>query len=643
MRTGNDLQILLVDDDPGTIQLLSRMVPDASTLRFATSGQAALTLAEEWRPDLVLLDAEMPGLSGLDVCKALKANEDLRDVPVIFVTQHDEPEFEAMALAAGAVDFISKPLVASQVMSRVQARLRQRAVDDARKSGLSILSVDDAPSRLLIVDDDISAIHFIHKTLSPLSSEIRFACSGTDALRMLAEQTPDLVLLDAGMPDPDGFEVCRQMQLDPILCKVPVIFITHHGDAETESRALNAGATDFITKPYTLAVLQARVRNVLRLKRQNDAALRALADHWQRLGEARVADVVAAASDGVICLDFEGRIVLINAAATAMFSIEAAQVIGRDLTPWLPDVTNLLGMPVSSRTGHTWQVPQGGTRLQATRGNGETFMVELTVSRLGEGEQQITTLMLRDATERDRREADARARLEAETANRTKTMMLAYMAHEIGNPLNGILGFAQVMKMDTKHPLPPEQAERLKNLLSAARHLQVLIRDVLDFSRFDSGRLEVKPRAVNAVAAITDAMQSVANQAIESQVRLEFISPDESLSVLADEERLHQCMLNLLTNGIKYNRTGGKVVVSLEAREGRVYIAVADTGLGMSQEQCAHLFEPFNRLGRGTSPIRGTGLGLALTRVLVSAMGGDIRVTSELKVGSCFALDLPAA
>ena len=129
--------ILLVDDDPGTIQLLARILSDWANLRFATNGEDALRVAREWRPDLILLDAEMPGMSGFAVCEALKADPVLADVSVIFVSSHTEPEFEIAGFELGAVDFIAKPIRAALVQARVKTQLRvKRMTDELRRIAL---------------------------------------------------------------------------------------------------------------------------------------------------------------------------------------------------------------------------------------------------------------------------------------------------------------------------------------------------------------------------------------------------------------------------------------------------------------------------------------------------------------------------
>jgi diguanylate cyclase (GGDEF)-like protein len=132
--------ILIVDDDPGTIRLLGRMLAGVGNLRFAVNGEDALRLAHEFLPDLVLLDAELPGLSGFEVCRALKADPALADVPVIFVTSHSEPAFEVSGFAQGAADFIAKPVCAALVVARVKSQLRVKHMADELRR---IATIDD--------------------------------------------------------------------------------------------------------------------------------------------------------------------------------------------------------------------------------------------------------------------------------------------------------------------------------------------------------------------------------------------------------------------------------------------------------------------------------------------------------------------
>ena len=629
-----EVRLLLVDDDPSAIQVMSRMLAQFRDQRFATSGEVALRLARESTPDLILMDIEMPGMTGLDVFEELKADPALARVPVIFATSHDSTALQVVALRKGAADFVTKPLVASQLTARVRAHLRAKLLVEDQKRDGSVANDADAPSRplaprILIVDDDTASIHILRHTLAAMG-DLHFAKSGEEALTLARRIVPDLILLDAHIPGIDGFDVCRSLKAEAKYRHVPIAFVTRFSDPRYETRALDLGAADFIAKPYTAAILQARVRNLLDLKRRADAELAAVREHWRRVGDARVADIVAAASDAIVTCDADGKVVLINASACRMFGVEHERAIESK-------VNVLLGQepPLES------QKQDRPLRTTLTRGDGERVPVAMTVSSIGEGPDRLTTVMLRDTSDQERLEAESRSRIEAETASRTKTLMMSYIAHEMGNPLNGLLGFADLMERDAGAPLQPAQAKRLQNIVTSGRHLQGLMRDVMDIGRFETGSMKVDLRVADANRCMAEAISAVSAQAAQAGVTLSGTPASPTLSVLTDKDRLHQCLVNLLTNAVKYNRRGGWARIDLAADAQHIDFVVRDNGLGLQPTQLERLFEPFNRLGREQEPMPGAGLGLVITRQLVTAMNGQLRVESEPGQGSSFTIALP--
>ena len=633
--SSRDVCLLLVDDDPSQIQVMGRMLADYPDQRFATTGEAALRIARETTPDLILLDVDMPGMTGLDVCEALKADPVLARVPIIFVTSHDAPALEVAALQNGAADFVTKPLVAAQLMARVRAQLNATThLNDLKNAQLPLDAIRPNGAqtpRILIVDDDIAAIHILHHTLATMG-DFHFAKTGEKALELARRLVPDLILLDAHMPGIDGFDVCKSLKADAAFRHVPIVFVTRFSDPRYEMRAFDLGAADFIAKPYTAAVLQARVRNLLDLKRRTDAELQAAREHWRRIGDARVADIVGAASDAIVTYNAQDEVVLINAAACRMFGVGHAQTVGSPVQVLLGDAAS---------RDERGQREAG--RATMTRADGSRFPAEVSASRVGGGTDRLTTVMLRDISDRERLEAETRSRIEAETASRTKTSMMSYIAHEMGNPLNALLGFAQLMEADSGHPLASEQAKRLEYIMTSGRHLQGLMRDVLDLGRFETGKLAIELHPVDAARCAQQASAAISALADQAGVTVSTWPIAPALRVAADASRLHQCLLNLLTNAIKYNRRGGWARLEVTADAQQVAIAVRDNGIGMDAAQRQHLFEPFNRLGRQRGAAPGAGLGLVITRQLVEAMHGELRVESAPETGSCFTIVLPTA
>lgn len=256
---------------------------------------------------------------------------------------------------------------------------------------------------------------------------------------------------------------------------------------------------------------------------------------------------------------------------------------------------------------------------------------------------RLTTVMLRDVSDRERLEAESRSRIEAETASRTKTQMMSYIAHEMGNPLNGVLGFAELMAADTHHPLGPEQAKRLEYVIASGARLKDLLHDVLDIGRFETGHLAIDLQPIEAARCVQDAAAAVSALAELAGVAVSVWPISTSLRIAGDANRLHQCLLNLLTNAVKYNQSGGWARIEVTSDSKEVTIAVRDNGIGMNALQLRHLFEPFNRLGRQHASVPGSGLGMMITRQLVEAMKGRLEVQSMAGQGSCFTIVLPAA
>ena len=255
-----------------------------------------------------------------------------------------------------------------------------------------------------------------------------------------------------------------------------------------------------------------------------------------------------------------------------------------------------------------------------------------------EGLSKVRVWSFRDITERKRGElALIAARDEAERANRAKSQFLSHMSHELRTPLNAILGFAQLLESDERVPLAASHRAYTREILLGGRHLLALINDALDLGGIESGRLAVQCTALPLLPVVQDCLRLV--QAIAYERQIELVPPqaaDFDVQVLADSTRLKQVLLNLLGNAIKYNHPGGSV--ALEARlEGQsLRLQVRDTGAGLTAEQQLHLFEPFERLGAEERGVEGSGIGLALSRRIMHAMGGEIGAHSSQGAGSIF-------
>ena len=264
-----------------------------------------------------------------------------------------------------------------------------------------------------------------------------------------------------------------------------------------------------------------------------------------------------------------------------------------------------------------------------------SVLLDVTDRRLAE------QLLANEVTERERLTvALRRSKEEAEKANRAKSEFLSRMSHELRTPLNAILGFAQLLEMT---PLDRDKQEAVAQILKAGQHLLGLINEVLEISRIEAGRLSFSPEAVLITSAVQETLDLLAPMAARRGIVLRDEMPkDRRRHVLADQQRLKQVLLNVISNAIKYNGDSGAVTLSAEEIEGvRLRVKVRDTGPGIKPESHAKLFTPFERLGAEQTGVEGTGLGLALSKRLLEMMGGAIGAENNPDRGATFWMELP--
>lgn len=236
------------------------------------------------------------------------------------------------------------------------------------------------------------------------------------------------------------------------------------------------------------------------------------------------------------------------------------------------------------------------------------------------------------------------AKDEAEQANKAKSEFLSRMSHELRTPLNAILGFSQVMEMDAKYPLAHEQRDSLQEIYRAGQHLLKLINDVLDLARIEAGGMTLSLEAVGVDGVLRDSLALLQPIADLRRIVMRYEKSDSGTGFIrADQLRLQQVLLNLLSNAIKYNRDAGEVHVHISQPDaGNLRISISDTGAGLTPQQQARLFTPFERLDADRMAIEGTGIGLALTKRLVESMGGLVGLHSAPGQGSTFWVEFAA-
>ncbi|HET6598745.1 MAG TPA: CHASE domain-containing protein, partial [Burkholderiaceae bacterium] len=292
------------------------------------------------------------------------------------------------------------------------------------------------------------------------------------------------------------------------------------------------------------------------------------------------------------------------------------------------------------------EIPMIHTKRRYITKQGVLVWARSTVSVLRDeqGRPRHGIAVVEDITEHLRLEEAERAREAAEASNRAKTDFLSRMSHELRTPLNAMLGFAQLLELDPRHPLTATQQPWVGQIQQAGWHLLEMINDVLDLSRIDSGNLRLHAEALDLPELIAAGLAMIEGQAQARHIELTREIVAGTGRIVGDATRVKQILINLLSNAIKYNVEAGRVhVTARQSGHCTVEIAVTDTGLGMTEAQLGELFQPFNRLGRESSAHEGTGIGLVISQRLAELMGGSLHARSVAGQGSSFILRLPLA
>jgi PAS domain S-box-containing protein len=375
-----------------------------------------------------------------------------------------------------------------------------------------------------------------------------------------------------------------------------------------------------------------------------------------------------------IATDARGVIQIFNVGAERMLGYTAAEVMNKVTPADISDPQELLARATSLSAEFETPIEPGFEALvfKASRGiediydltyirkDGSRFPAVVSVTALRDAQDAIIGYLLigTDNTARKQVE-DERQRLDrmlreknvdledakaaAEKANLAKSEFLSSMSHDLRSPLNGILGFAQLMESDSPPPTPAQQ-ESIAQILQAGWHLLKLIDEILDLAKIESGQVPLSPEPVSLAEVMLECRSMIEPQAQQRGIKVTSPRFDLPYFVSADRTRVKEVLTNLLSNAVKYNSEQGTVEVHCtESTPGRIRVSVRDTGAGLSPEQLAQLFQAFNRLGQETGGEEGTGIGLVVAKRLVELMGGAMGAESTVGVGSVFWFELTSA
>ena len=483
--------------------------------------------------------------------------------------------------------------------------------------------------RLLIVDDNADMRVYLQRLLRE-QWQVTVCENGVEALEAVARQAPDLILSDVMMPRLDGFGLLAALRADPATRDIPVMLLSARAGEEARLEGLQAGAEDYLVKPFSGRELSARI-DLLRLRQHARVVERAVSRRTQSIfSQAPVAITILRGP----------RHVFEQANAYYQEIIGPRPLVGLPIREALPELEGQGIFELLDGVLDTG-VPFVGRSVLVKLLRGEPprlvdryfdFVYQPLLDDAGKPEGVAVVVF--EVTEL------ANAKRAAEGANRAKDEFLAMLGHELRNPLAPIVTALQLMNLRGGDYAVKERAV----IERQTKHLVALVDDLLDVSRVAEGKIQLRREAVEMAEVVARAIETASPLIEQKRHLLELDVAARGLVVMADPGRCAQVVANLLTNAAKYTEAGGKLSVAARRDGGEVVVMVRDNGIGIGAEMLPSIFELFVQERQALSRSQGgLGLGLSIVRSMMTLHGGSVEAHSDgVGCGSTFTLRLPA-
>ena len=485
-----------------------------------------------------------------------------------------------------------------------------------------------AKADILVIDDTPENLALLSQMLTEKGYKVRSVTKGSTAIRGAKAVPPDLIMLDVKMPEMNGYEVCQQLKADDRTKNIPIIFISALGDVFDKVKAFQVGGVDYITKPFQVEEVLARldthltIRNLqIKLEDQNSQLQQKIAE--KNAAEDKFVKAFRACPNPIAIATYEsGTVLEVNKSFLQMSGYDTAEVIDRHIGQiYLPSALAVYQRALQKSES------QGFVRnleLDFPTKSGQVKTVLLSLELIELDGTKCTLQILNDITERKRLENE----------------FVSLVSHELRTPMTSTIGALDLLNSDRLGTL----SDRGKNILQVAiRNSERLIRlvnDILDLERMKSGKIAIEPSPCNLKNLMVQAAETM--QAMATKAEVELIVEPSDVVLNLDSDRILQTFTNLLSNAIKFTEPGGAVRLTAKVKGSICQIVVRDTGRGIPEDKLESIFERFQQVDASDSRSKGgTGLGLAICRHIIEGHNGRIWVESILGQGSTFYIDLP--
>lgn len=481
---------------------------------------------------------------------------------------------------------------------------------------------------ILVIDDTPENLALLSNMLTEQGYKVRSVTKGSTGLRGAQVAPPDLILLDIRMPEMNGYEVCQHLKADDRTREIPVIFISALGEVLDKVKAFSVGGVDYITKPFQVEEVLARIETHLtirklqkQLQQQNDRLQQEIKE--RTLAEEKFVKAFRSSPSPIAILTLaEGRFLEVNSSFLRMSGYDREEIIDRTIAELKLDISS------STYTQAVQTLLDRGSlqnrELELRTKCGEIRTVLLSIELIELDKHQCTLNIINDITERKRLENE----------------FISLVSHELRTPMNSLIGALDLLRAGQLGILTEKGKQFLDMAIANTERLIRLVNDILDLERMKSGKIAMQKVKCNVGDLMLQAMQAMQPMAEQSQIT-PICEPIE-VEIWADSDRLLQTLTNLLSNAIKFSEPGQTIWLCASVKSQQIYIQVRDRGRGIPADKLQRIFEPFQQVDASDSRKKGgTGLGLAICRNIVEQHDGQIWAESTLGQGSTLTIALP--
>ncbi|RUT09588.1 hypothetical protein DSM106972_000820 [Dulcicalothrix desertica PCC 7102] len=650
-------RILVVDDDPKILAVLETLLaPWGLQVWTLENPQHFHSTLQTVKPDLVILDIEMPQMSGIELCQQVRNDSDWSDLPILFLTVHNDAGIINQVFTVGADDFVSKPIIGPELVNRIFNRLERnklrllQAQASLRHVNRMLKAMQACNKSLLRAQNELDLLRDICNTLTEFG-KYKYVWVGfvetEEPLSIIpvasSGNTGTDNLLDVAINAVTTAKTCLFKQENNIGVSIPLIWkhkafgiINIFGEPDSFDtefiKQLEQLTADLAYGIISLRREQERTNELVKVNQtlQCELERRLQMQEALRNSQALFAGIVSIASDAIISIDSEQCITLFNSGAERIFGYLASEVLGQPLDLLLPQrYTKIHRRHVSDFETSPNQSRKMGERreIYGQRKDGTEFPAEASISKLKLGDETVYTVYLQDVSDRKQIE-------------RMKNEFISVVSHELRTPLTSIHGSLGMLASGLLKP-DSQQSQRLLQIATdSTERLVRLINDILDIERIESGRVKMSKQTCNVADLITEAVNVIQPLAEKAEVVLSVTKL--SVDVWVDPDRIVRTLTNLLSNAIKFSKSNTNIWLEAIQQEKEVLFIVKDNGRGIPEDKLEIIFDRFQQLDASDARRQdGTGLGLAICRSIIQQHNGNIWVESTLGEGSTFYVTIP--